>query len=86
MVGRYVVVKYGGLQFRYTDDFEWSLSLDESILPAERSVIRGLCGNCNEDPDDDLVLLGGGAASSVAALVNSFALTQVSGPVSQNTR
>ena len=85
MGGRYCVITYGGLKFEFTDDYEFSLTIAETSLPGDRSAIRGLCGNYNSEPYDDLVLLGGGKATSVAAYVNSYALTQVSGPVSQDS-
>ena len=82
MVGYYVNIVYGGLTFRYTDDFDFYLSVAESALPSDRSVLKGLCGNYNGDYEDDMYLLGGNRATSVAAYGNSYALTTVSGPVS----
>ena len=84
MVGRYVSVSYGGLLFRYSDDFEWYLGIDDSLLPPDRSILKGLCGNANEDPADDFILKNGAKATSIAEFGNSFALTQVSGPVSES--
>ena len=82
VVGYYVNIVYGGLTFRYTDDFDFYLSVAESALPSDRSVLKGLCGNYNGDYEDDMYLLGGNRATSVAAYGNSYALTTVSGPVS----
>ena len=82
MIGRYVKITFGGLKFKFTDDHEWQLKIQESSLPSDRSAIKGMCGNFNGNPADDFVLLGGGQATSVAAYGNSYALEQVSGPVS----
>ena len=57
--------------------------MDDSMLPADRSVIKGICGNHNGNPEDDMMTMTGKLATSTAAIGNSYALTEVAGPVSK---
>nr|XP_019606872.1 PREDICTED: IgGFc-binding protein [Rhinolophus sinicus] len=67
--GQYAVVR---TDFGLTVTYNWDAHVTVKVPSSYAGALKGLCGNFNGDPGDDLTLRGEGQASSALAFGNSW--------------